>query len=130
MKTKKKHIDIDDMKAGTALDELVAKNIFKQFWRDPGNSTWFIKDKRQLLYYGPNFSGNTFDAMAALEFYIANYSVLSYKLIEQMEKGPFSCTAEFRLPGEIKEAGDRYVRSWAPTLALAISRALAKAPKK
>lgn len=122
-KRNKKHIDIDDMKVGTELDELVARNIYAVHC-----PTWFIRDGRKLLYYGPRFSESINDALGAIKFYITHHKVLSYKLDEQIKKDPFACTAEMRLPGTFYDLS--YVRSWAPTLPLAIARMLAKVPKK
>lgn len=122
-KRSKKHIDIDDMKAGTELDELVAKNVYVSHC-----ATWFIKDGRKILYYGPRFSENLAEAMSAIKFYIVHHKVISYKLDEQLEKNPFACTAEMRIPGKFYDLS--YIRSWAPALPLAIARMLAKVPKK
>ena len=112
----------DDRPAGDEIDRLVAQTIYGTIH----NSSWFIKEKRKIHYYGPRFSTDLTDAMEALRFYNLHYGhlVKSYCLLEQTEKGPYSATAELR------HEGPMYTRSWAPTLPLAISRMLLKAPKK
>jgi hypothetical protein len=121
----KKKPDIDGMKAGDELDKLVALNVFHV----AKNSMWFVKNKKKTQYLGPQFSTNISDAMEALNFYVKhNPTMLSYNLGEQLEKGPYSCTAELRFPSSL--SGIQYVRCWASTVSLAIARVLAKAPKK
>lgn len=118
----KKRIDTDSIPAGDKLDMLVASNVYK----GKHCTTWFVKDKKKVLYLGPKFSTDINDAMKALATFIKNNTMLSYRLDEQLENGPYSCTAEFRFPSPL--TGVRYSRSWASTLPLAIARVLAKAP--
>lgn len=110
----------DDMKAGDELDKLVALNVYKG-----RNASWFIKDKKNVIYVGPKFSTDIADSMAALKTYCTFNSVRFYNLNEQSEEGPYSCTAEIGVTPEPM----RYSRSWGPTLPLAIARVLAKAPR-
>ena len=125
---RKKHVDVDGLRAGDELDKIVALNIYGHLH----DSSWFIDDKKRkkTQYFGPAFSTNYNDAMNALNQYLRarRGCVKSYCIVQQMEEGPYSCIAELRLPGEFDNL--RYVRAWAPTLPLALARLLAKAPMK
>jgi len=114
--------DPDCMSAGDELDMLVASNVYK----GKNGTSWFVKDKKKVLYLGPKFSTDITDAMKALTTFVKNHTTLSYRLDEQLEEGPYSCTVELRFPSAL--TGIRYSRSWANTLPLAIARVLAKAP--
>lgn len=132
-KKKTKYIDPDALRAGDELDRLVAVGVFEPHWRDSKNSDWFVKGKKhdQAHYFGPKFSQDMSYAVEALTFYYKHTNgILSYRLDHQMEEGPYSCTAELRMMPEIPDGGVHYVRAWAPTLPLAISRMLVKATIK
>lgn len=122
-KRSKKYVDIDDMTAGDDIDGRVAQSLYGNIH----NATWFVQDKGKMRYFGPRFSCRIVDAIDVLNYYMKNYGHLisSYCLLEHTEKGPYACTAELRRIGS-----NLIIRSWGPTLPLAISRLMLKAPKK
>lgn len=124
---RKDYIDIDGLKAGDELDRQVAKNVYSKLC----DSSWFIpiKGRKRPQYFGPRFSTDLKDSMEALTEYVKRYGYMikSYCLIEQTEKGPYSCTAEMRIATGTELS---YVRSWAPTMPHAIARMLSKVPTK
>lgn len=125
-KRSKKHVDIDDLQAGDEIDGQLAQYLYGNI-----NTTWFIQDKGKCAqYFGPRFSCKITDAMDALHYYRKHYGrlITSYCLLEHLEGGPYACTAELRLVG--KYSSPVILRSWAPTLPLAITRVLLKAPKQ
>lgn len=125
---KKKHIDIEDMKAGDDIDWLVAKRLYSE---DNRNKLWFVKDTRKNSkpqYFGPRYSTSMIDAMTALDLYCSNYKHLikAWYLREQLAEDPYACSAEVMLA----RSEFIWIRSWAPTMPLAIARLMLKVPLK
>lgn len=121
---KKKHIDIDDMKAGDDIDWMLAQRLYDQKSRN----MWFVEGPRKNSkpqYFGPKYSTSLIDAMTALNIYCLTYKHLikAWRLREEQGEDPFACTAEVMLSQSCMS-----VRSWAPTMPLAITRMLLKAP--
>lgn len=125
---KKKHIDIEDMKAGDDIDWLVAKRMFDAENR---NKLWYVKGPRKNSkpqYFGPKYSSSMEDAMSVLNIYCSNYKHLirAWYLREQLGEDPYACSAEVMLA----RSEFIWIRSWAPTVPLAIARLMLKVPLK
>jgi hypothetical protein len=123
---KKKHIDVDDMKAGDDIDWMLTKKLYDDKTR---NKLWFIKGPRgKYQYFGPRYSTSLEEALSALYVYCGTHKeiVKAYYLREEMgdSNNPYACTAEilFNRPQFFA------IRSWASTMPLAITRMLLKAP--